>query len=206
MSDETDSSQSGHSVTRLIVRLKSEDSDAAGEIWRRYVARLLPLARARLASSSDRAGDEEDVMVSVFERFFRAAGENRFAKLNDRDDLWQILLMLTDRNVTQRFRRASAEKRDAGKAASLDALADAAGGDLRELVEREPSPDDVAAFNDSLTDALARLGDDRIREIAILKLEGHENAEIARRTNVSLSSVERKLRLIREKWQDRFEN
>jgi DNA-directed RNA polymerase specialized sigma24 family protein len=33
------------------------------------------------------------------------------------------------------------------------------------------------------------------------KLEGYENREIARQLGISLSSVERKLRVVREKWQ-----
>src|SRR6186713_1037982 len=86
-----------HSVTRFIERVKEEDPQAAEEIWQRYFARLLPLARAKLTALSHRGVDEEDILVSVFDRFFQAAKQDRFAHLHDRDDLWQILLMLTDR-------------------------------------------------------------------------------------------------------------
>jgi hypothetical protein len=58
--------------------------------------------------------DEEDVMVSVFDRFFRAANEERFARLEDRDDLWQILLVLTDRKVADQYRQSLAQKRGGG--------------------------------------------------------------------------------------------
>jgi hypothetical protein len=47
---------------------------------------ILPLARARLRGFVDRAMDEEDLLVSMCDRFFRAVSENRFARLNDRDD------------------------------------------------------------------------------------------------------------------------
>ena len=45
------------------------------------------------------------------------------------------------------------------------------------------------------------LRDDTQREIARLRLEGYENTEIAEKTGVSLRSVERKLKLIRETWE-----
>ena len=85
--------------------------NAADQIWRRFFERLLPMARARLRALSDRSVDEEDVLITAFDRFFRAVREDRFAHLSDRDDLWQILLMLVDREVTRHYRRSNARKR-----------------------------------------------------------------------------------------------
>jgi RNA polymerase sigma factor (sigma-70 family) len=202
-SDESPLDES-HSVTRFIERLKDEDPQAAGEIWRRYFERLLPVAKARLRSFSDRAVDEEDILVSVFERFFRAARENRFARLHDRQDLWQILLMLTERTVTQQFRRSQAQKRGTGRRAATDDRAERNYADIREIADAEPGPEFVAAFNDNLARALTRLDAESTREVALQRMEGFENREIAERLGISLSSVERKLRLIREVWQDEF--
>jgi DNA-directed RNA polymerase specialized sigma24 family protein len=180
-----------------------EDPQAAGEIWQRFFQRLLPLARARLRGLQDRTVDEEDLLVSVFDRFFRAAKEERFARLNDRDDLWQILLMLTDHKVAEQYRRSHAQKRGGGEVRRLDDIVEP-GQELREMADAEPGPEFVAAFNDSLASALTRLNDEKTREVAMLKLEGHENREIADQLDVSLSSVERKLRVIREEWQEAF--
>ncbi len=193
------------SVSIMISRLKHEDPNAAGEIWQRFFTRLLPLARARLKALPDQAVDEEDVLVSVFERFFRAVGENRFAQLNDRDDLWQFLMMLIDRKVAEHYRRSHTQKRGGGKVASLGNLADSSIGEIRELADQAPSPEFIAAFNENLALAMAKLHDDTIREVAIMRLEGYENREIAQRLQIGLSSVERKLRLIREVWQDAFD-
>jgi DNA-directed RNA polymerase specialized sigma24 family protein len=194
----------GHSVTRIIQRLKEDDSQAAAEIWARFFSRLLPLARGKLQALSDRAPDEEDILVSVFDRFFRAAREDRFARLNDRDDLWQILLMLTDRRVAEQYRKSHAQKRGGGEVRSLGDVAPS-DQELRELADHEPTPEFVAAFNDNLARALSRLADGKLREVALLKLEGFENREIAARLDIGLSSVERKLRVIREAWQQEFD-
>jgi DNA-directed RNA polymerase specialized sigma24 family protein len=48
---------------------------------------------------------------------------------------------------------------------------------------------------------LQRLGDDTLREVAVLKLEGYRNQEMAGRMGCSLRSIERKLELIRKVWQ-----
>jgi len=75
--------QQSHSVTRLIERLKRNDPDAARLIWQRFFDQLLPIAQARLRAFPDRSIDAEDVLVSVFDLFFRAAREDHFAQLNN---------------------------------------------------------------------------------------------------------------------------
>ena len=75
---------------------------------------------------------------------------------------------------------------------------------MNELTDDEPGPEFVAAFNDHLTRALVRLRQPSTREVALLRMEGFENREIAARLEISVSSVERKLRLIRELWYEEF--
>ena len=193
-----------HSVTRMIHQLKADDSRAAADIWQRFFTRLLPLARLRLRGLSDRGVDEEDLLVSVFDRFFQAASANRFPQLNDRDDLWQILLMLTDHKVSEQYRKSHAQKRGGGLIVSMEAVSEGGAAHWMDLADREPPPEYVAAFNDNLAQAIAKLDEERTRNVAILKLEGYENREIAERLGIGLSSVERKLRVIREAWQTAF--
>jgi DNA-directed RNA polymerase specialized sigma24 family protein len=49
---------------------------------------------------------------------------------------------------------------------------------------------------------LGRLGDETLRQIAIAKLEGYKNLEIAEQLGLSLRSVQRKLSLIRQTWSE----
>ncbi len=201
MTSEEPTVERSHSVTLMIQQLKDDPSEAAGAIWQRFFTRLLPLARARLRGLADQSVDEEDLLVSVFDRFFVAASEDRFARLHDRDDLWQILLMLTDHQVAEQYRRSHAQKRGGGKVASLDGATAGQPADWRSLAEVELPPEYVVAFNDNMQHALAKLDEEKTRNVALLKLEGYENREIARQLGISLSSVERKLRVVREKWQ-----
>jgi DNA-directed RNA polymerase specialized sigma24 family protein len=150
------------------------------------------------------ASDEEDVLISVFDRFFQAARKEGFARLNNRDDLWRILLMLTEQKVAERFRRAGAQKRGAGRVVALNPTPSDEPVDvdqLHALVDREPPAEFVAAFNEWLHVSLQRLDAGTTRQVALCRLEGYSDREIATQLGISVSSVERKLRVIRELWQ-----
>ncbi len=190
-----------HSVTRLIANLRSQDPAAAEEIWSLYFKRLLPLAQSRLKALPSRHVDGEDILVSVFDRFFRAAKQDRFFRLQDREDWWQILLMLTERKVADLYRAAKARKRGGADISSQSSYVVT---DVRNLQHFEPGPEYVAAFNEQLARALQRLAEPLTREIALLRMEGYENREIADRLAISVSSVERKLRVVREVWAQEF--
>lgn len=188
-----------HSITIWIenLKLQGDSSEAAAQIWKRFFERLLPIARARLVGLRDPAIDEDDVLVSVFDLFFRAAKNGKFARLNDRDDLWQILLMLTDRKATEQFRRTHAIKRGRlARQLPVEALA--------HVTDYHPSPEFLVAFNDELTKSIENLQKKQLRDVALLRLNGFENREIAEQLQMSLSSVERKLRLIRKQWESEF--
>jgi hypothetical protein len=90
MSDETNAS-----VTEWLAGMKSGDDDAFEQIWRRYFTSLVGLARKTLASSRSTKGIEEDVAQSAFESFYFRAKEGKFPRLNDRDDLWKLLITIT---------------------------------------------------------------------------------------------------------------
>lgn len=65
----------------------------------------------------------------------------------------------------------------------------------------DPSPAMVQELTQEVRERLEYLDDDVLQEIVIRKLEGYTNREIARELDLSLRTVERKLQLIRQKWQ-----
>jgi DNA-directed RNA polymerase specialized sigma24 family protein len=193
------------SVSLLLRQLKRGDEHASSEIWRRYVGRLMPLARSKLQGLQTAAVDEEDILLSVFNRFFSAAREERFAQLENREDLWQILLVLTERRVADQFRKSHAQKRGGGRVLAIEQGESPDGTDSgyrRELIDQSPTPEFAASFADQLEVALARIGEDSSREVALLRMEGYGTREISEQMGISLSSVERKLRMIRKLWND----
>lgn len=193
------------SVTDWIHALKDGDQRAAQQLWQHFVERLLQLARRHLGQTPRRAADEEDVVLSAFDGLCRGVQEGRFPDLHDRDDLWQILVMLTERKASSQQRRELAAKRGGGKVRG-DSLLHGAGfsgesGETEQLVDTEPTPELAAQLTEELGGLLEKLNDWMLVRIAVDKLHGYTNQEIADRLEISLRSVERKLRLIRTIWE-----
>jgi RNA polymerase sigma factor (sigma-70 family) len=174
-----------------IDQLKEGNEEASRRIWKRYFQQLIGFARAKLKNFPRRVADEEDVVVSVLERLCRCAQEGKLPYVGDRDDLWRLLLVMTSRKAVSLLRREHANKRGGGQSP----LSDEEG--LAGIACREPSPQVVAEMVESWERLLSRLGDDEMRTIAIYKMEGHSNEEIAERIGRVPRTVERRLQRIR---------
>jgi len=185
-------------VTDWIDRLRDGDPEAARPLWHRYFARLVSLARGSLERMRARrsAADEEDVALSAFDSFCRAVERDRFPDLSDRGDLWRLLVAVTERKVIDLARKERAAKRGGGKVVSASALPGGA-----DVAAREPTPELAALVAEECERLLARLGDEKLRAVAVLKLEGHSNEEVARRLDCAVRTVERKLGMIRSSWE-----
>jgi DNA-directed RNA polymerase specialized sigma24 family protein len=178
--------------------LKRGDRTAADRLWDAYMRRLIGLARARLGGSARRAADEEDVALSAFDSFYRRAEAGQFARLSDRDDLWQILLLITERKAIDLMRREGRKTRGEGRVVSLDAA-------NARIADPGPTPEFAASVADEFRRLLESLGDDSLRRVALAKMEGYTNCEIAERLGCIEQTVERKLRSIRRIWTGRDE-
>src|SRR5262245_35689069 len=102
------------SVSAWIEQLKAGDPTVAQPLWERYYGALVGLARTKLLGVPRRAADEEDVALSAFDSFCRGAERGRFPHLFDRDDLWQLLLLLTVRKAHYLRRHEQQQKRGSG--------------------------------------------------------------------------------------------
>jgi hypothetical protein len=101
------------SVTHWIGQLQAGEQAAFQKLWERYFRRLVGLARKRLQGAPRCAADEEDVALSAFDSFFRRAREGYFPKLLDRDDLWQLLVLIAGRkasNLAKHERRQTVKR------------------------------------------------------------------------------------------------
>lgn len=183
---------SSGSVTHWLGRLKAGDPAAAQPLWERYFPRLVTLARRRLAGLRGGAADEEDVALGAFDSFCRDAQQGRFPRLDDRDDLWRLLILLAGQKATDLIRRETADKRGGGGAADHDALERAVGS--------EPTPEFAAQVADEFRRLLGLLADPDLRALAVWKLEGYSTEEIADKWGCVPRTVERRLRVIRSLW------
>jgi DNA-directed RNA polymerase specialized sigma24 family protein len=193
------------SVTGWIGQLKEGDQAAAQQLWERYFHRLVGLARKKLRGTKRQAADEEDVALSAFDSFCRGAENGRFPQLDDRDNLWQLLVLLTARKAWH-LRRDEARLKRARVVAWADTpAANQEECGIEQLVGQEPSPEFAARLAEEYQLLLGRLSDRELESIAVWKMEGYTNEEIAAKLDCSLRSVERKLRIIRSRWKQEDE-
>ena len=189
-------------ISDWLTGLKRGDESAVQKVWEQYYDKLIRLAQRNLAGVSKRESDEEDVVQSAMHSFFQRAAAGEFPKLNDRDELWKLLMTLTLRKVGRLRQRFAAAKRNSDRI-------DGEKGDeaLAALViEDEPSPAIAAELNEALRVLLNDLPNDDLRRIAVMKLEGFHNSEIGEWLGVTGKTVQRKLRLIRAHWSDCLPN
>jgi DNA-directed RNA polymerase specialized sigma24 family protein len=195
------------SVSRRIAGLKAGDAAAARELWERFFERLVRLARRKLRAASRRVADEEDVVVSVLDSLCRGARRGSFPLLTDRNDLWQLLVVLTARKAANQAKRERRIKRGGGKVRGESALDRANLGDGEQGIDAvaatTPGPATIGELKEEFEKLLADLGDETLQRIAIRSMEGYTSQEIAAELGRSLSSVERKLKRIREIWHAR---
>ncbi len=194
------------SITPWLHYLKEgREVDAATRaLWDRYFGRLVRLAQARLSKAARGRADEEDVALSVLDGVCRGIAEGHFPRLDDREDLWRLLVTITARKASNLRRDESRQKRGGGRTVGEGALADLgddlAGSPLDQIASAEPTPADAAMVVEEMDRLFGLLADDTLRRIARMKLEGYLNAEVRDRLGLSLRAVERKLDLIRKRW------
>jgi DNA-directed RNA polymerase specialized sigma24 family protein len=197
------------SITQWIGSLKAGDREAVAPLWNRYFEKMVRLARARL-DGGRRAGveDEEDLALSAFESFCDRAERGLFPMLSDRDDLWKLLITLTKRKVFDLHQRENRQKRGGGKvvcASALDDQGNSSGEEfavLAEIATSEPTPEFAAQIADEFGRLLTLLKEEKLRQIALLKMEGYSHAEIGARLGCAEKTVENKVRLIRMRWEE----
>jgi DNA-directed RNA polymerase specialized sigma24 family protein len=174
------------------------------ELWERYFQRLMGLAKAKLGKLPKRVADEEDVALSAFDSFCQGVARGRFPQLNDRNDLWRVLVTITARKALNLNRRHGRQKRGGNATLDQAALAqiadDSQAMGLEQFLSREPTPEFVAQATEEYERLIAFLPDPDLRQIAQWKMEGFTNEEIAARLHCVSRSIERKLQIIRTMW------
>ena len=195
-----------HSVTRWLQQLKRGDRQAVGPLWERYFTSLVRLARTWFPGTPTAAASAEDAALEAFASFCRRAEEDGFARLSDRDDLWQILVALAFRKRCNQVQyEGRQQRRPAGgrvyAASALEKDDGEAGALFTNMLSGEPEPALVVEAAEECRRLLAGLEDEQLRQVALGRVEGFSNEEIAAKLGRAVATVERKLALIRRRWE-----
>jgi RNA polymerase sigma-70 factor (ECF subfamily) len=177
---------SDHSLLR---RFRRGSQDAATQLYIRYVHRLRALVRANCSSQLTRRLEPEDIVQSVFRRFFRRVLKGDY-DVPPGEELWGLFLVIALNKI-----RAEEAFHRAGKRDLRLTITD---GKAERLLAAQPGEDDAAyaALQFTVEEALERFSPQQ-RLMIELRIQGHGVAEIARQTGRSKRSVERALQEVR---------
>ena len=195
------------SVTRWIEGLKAGQVEAASALWDRYYERVVAVARRRLGTAPHQAvEDAEDAALSAIHGLCAGAAQGRFDRLNDRVDLWQLLTAITVKKALGQHQRHGRLKRG-GNHATRGYIADEDSEDgrddvLAQVLSNEPNPETAAMIRDQFQELLDSLSDPTLRQIALWRMDGLSNVEIAREMGCVVRTVERKIERIRLIWEE----
>lgn len=183
--------------------------ESAERIWAEFFPRLIRLARKKLDDLPKRIFDEEDVALSALNSFFRGREGGRFDRLTNRDEMWRLLATITVRKATAQRRRLMAGKRGGGRMEFGESVF------LRPGMDGDGSINGLAAMQDdnllpettdeilkTCGELLEKLGDEKLRSTAVLRLQGFSNEEIANQLGCSVARTKQRLQRIREIWAD----
>ena len=190
-------------VTAWIEGLRDGSETAAAKLWEHFLQRLTLLVCNRLRTTSKSISDEEDVVLDACEACFRALKAGRYPLIMNRDDLWKMLAVIAERKAIDQIRRS--KKGVDGKRVDISFTSVSSDSSVMDGIQQwpctEPTPEFATVFSENLKNKLSALDDAR-REVALLKMQGYKNREIAEKIGKAIPTVERYLKLIRETWSD----
>ena len=190
------------SVTRLVKQIKIGSETAAADLLNRYCSRLVALARKKLRGASRRIEDEDDVAMKAFAGLCLGARAGKFPLLENRNDLWALLIILTTRKAADQIARWKRKKRGGGKVhghSGVFSKASADGpGSFDDLLHAGPGPETLNIWQEEYNRLMKCLGNDTLRQVAEWSVEGYQIQEIAAKLGCSRSTINRKLALIKK--------
>jgi RNA polymerase sigma-70 factor (ECF subfamily) len=172
----------------LLARLRGGQQQAATDLYQRYAHRLRALVRARCSPQLARRLEPDDIVQSVFRRFFHRVLQGDY-DVPPGEELWGLFLVIALNKIRteEAFHRAG--KRDVRLATDT--------ADPGQLAAHDAS----AILQLCVEDALGQLPPLH-RSMVELRIEGHEVAEIAKQTGRSKRTVERILQDVRSRLRE----
>ena len=192
---------------RLFERFKSGDTEAANEIINTYYNRVCKVARRRIKQRRLLGSGSQDIAASVFESLWRKADQGDFDEqaLTSGEEFWRLLSAMVKFKTENHVRREMAAKRGGGQIRGESVFLQrnagegpGIGGEAGDMLD----PSEIAEFRGEYERMMANLSDEHLREIVTLRMEGYKVTEIAEKFGKSDRWVKRKLREIRDQWQE----
>lgn len=191
------------SVTNWLRAMEAGDDDAAHRIWNRYSDEMRSVARRRMRRLKRRdIVDEDDIVISAYATLCLAARKGQLAKVLNRQDLWGLMVVATLQQIGKRGQYLKAEKRNPGMVVNQADARDEFGSRLERIISNAPGAESAAIQAERTEQLLAKLANPDLRTVAVLRLAGYSNEEIAAEMGFTRRTSQRMLALIRLCWEE----
>jgi RNA polymerase sigma factor (sigma-70 family) len=178
---------------RLLAGVHQGDARAADELFRRYVDRLVGLARKGLSSRLGARIDPEDIVQSAYQAFFARAEKGQFSHRQS-GDLWRILSAIAVNKLRRQVARNQAAKRDM----TLEHLLETSSAKAFDPHSTDPMPSAVVAAKEEEELLMNGLNSFQ-RRMLQMRFEGYTLDEIAAELGYSERTVRRLLDTTRQR-------
>jgi RNA polymerase sigma-70 factor (ECF subfamily) len=180
----------------LLARVRAGDSEAIGELVRRYEPRVRLAARTLLGPALRPHLDSVDLAQSVHRTLLAGLREEKF-DFESPEQLLSLVLTVVRRKVAHHWRKMQRQERLS--------VSDTSGVDvpsmLTSLASPEENPAQSAAINDAVRKVLTTLGETDRRMIE-LRLSGYSTAEVAAELGLDARILRARLSRLRQKLRD----
>jgi len=190
------------SISEVIAQNSKLDEDAAQLLWDRFFENLCRFANKKIYRRHKRLLDPEDIAGSAMFALIDGIKNGRFHSVTNRDELWQMLVMIAARKAINRARYLDRDKRGGDRVKGNSGLNGRRFDQLAKYVESSDDPAKYVELEMTCGELLAALPDDKFRQIALMRLAGFSNREIGLKFECSTRTIDRKLAIIREVWND----
>lgn len=200
-----ESRRSEGSVTQWLRLARTGDDQAITELYNRMLMDLMEVAKEKMGDHPRRMIDEEDIVVIVLAKLFRKLSRGHFDGIRDRNELWALVIRMTQQKVEHEIDSTLTRARRHGLEQSATGDAPDPSDHIDRLESATPNAEHLAILADQLSKMLEILPDEGCRKVARLKLEGYNSREICFKLNSVPHNITRKLKRIQAIWSRRLE-
>ncbi len=180
-------------ITACLLRVRSGSTDAFVILFNFYIQRLRGYVVGRLSDRDRGEGIEDDLSVETMYCLWFDLSGGRFSKVNNRDELWYAIMRIAKSRMIDRHRYLSRIRRAAIKTISLSSLV--IGSKTQSEIDQFIIYDAWKLFTESLEDQ-------QLKELVRMKMDGLSSDVVAEQLGLVPRTVQRKLKIIRELWED----
>jgi RNA polymerase sigma factor (sigma-70 family) len=162
----------------LIEAFQAGQVEAAGHLFERYYYRLIELARRQMGWRLRSTVGSSDLVQSVMLSVFELIREDR-VQVPPEGALWPLLVRISLNKIRNQSKYWKRARRDQDRVTSAAEL---------QIVQKEPSPEDVAVLNETIKELFGQFSDRRQAVLSLL-LQDFGVSEVAERIGVSERTV-----------------